>query len=139
MAEWLALNTGGIIMGEAKRRGTFEERLANPNSKQKIKVGMQELNDLIIFLDSQRRVDCNEILKEMNRSCVVSNGGKTVVYDGEIIQKAIRKRNEIIAMNGKKSIRVFQGDDAKELIDLWVKDKAAGDALYQTGGATKYL
>lgn len=130
-------------MGEAKRRGTFEERLANPNGeqriKQKIKVGMQELNDLIIFLDSQRRVDCNEILKEMNRSCVVSNGGKTVTYDGYVVQKAIRKREEIIAMNGRKSIRVFEGDDAKELIDLWGKDKEAGDALYQTGGVTKYL
>ncbi len=126
-------------MGEAKRRGTFEERLSNPNGKQKIKVGMQELNDLIIFLDSQRRIDCNEILKEMNRSCVVSNGGKTVTYDGYVVQKAIRKRSEIIAMHGRKSIRVFEGDDAKELIDLWERDKEAGDELYRTGGVTKYL
>jgi hypothetical protein len=85
-------------MGQAKQRGTFEERINNAARKKEVmKLGKQEFEDLIIFLDAQRRVDCNDILKRLNQSYTSPDNGRTIVYDGEIMQEAIRKKNEILA------------------------------------------
>jgi hypothetical protein len=85
-------------MGEAKRRGTFEQRKSNPtNLSKSFAVDKDRLTEVLDILHKENSPECDAIVSEMARTMKRDSRTNGIVLNSKVMQKAFDKFQEIMA------------------------------------------
>jgi DnaJ-domain-containing protein 1 len=87
-------------MGEAKRRGTFEQRKSNPTNLSKsfaVEFDKNRLIEVLDVLNKENTPECDAIVSEMARTIQHNNRTNAIILNSKIMQKAFDKFQEITA------------------------------------------
>jgi succinate dehydrogenase/fumarate reductase flavoprotein subunit len=85
-------------MGEAKRRGTFEQRKSNPtNLSKSFAVDKDRLTEVLDILHKENTPECDAIVSEMAKTMKRDSRTNGIILNPKVMQKAFDKFQEITA------------------------------------------
>ncbi len=85
-------------MGEAKRRGTLEQRKSNPtNLSKSFAVDKNRITEVLDILHKENTPECDAIVSEMAKTMKRNNRTNAIILNSKVMQKAFDKFQEITA------------------------------------------
>jgi hypothetical protein len=95
-------------MGEAKRRGSFEERKSNPTDLSKsFSVNKDRITEVLDILHKENSPECDAIVSEMAKTMKRDNRTNAIILNSKVMQKAFDKFQEIMARKEAENSRVI--------------------------------